>query len=492
MPRTRLRRTVALLASAAVCLAVAGEAPAFASAEPRAVLPPAGAGTASCYPGGMPADTSLSDPKVSLGAVGAYASAECGDRYGQVLAANAATAGALPKVKRSTASFVGTNSAYFTMQDDLYDWHVSEQPRKLGATINTTCTPANAWDAIQTAAVAADPSYNPGKPPKYVINQCANATYIDSLLYGDRGLFTGKERKKLLRTVPSQKTVNGVSTTVLSWARGYLLLKYGNKCADCGVPGTSEYRAVIDAGSSGTRLSLYRVRYKPSGYPKVIWKQTLDRDDAENGIDDYANPDPAERPGTGNVNTDVINPLLEMLTAGYLTAHPLPARSTLMVDVLATAGMREAQAKWGTPAVDALYSQIRANLESPQSPANTGLAAVSSHSTYAAGLVRTINGNTQEGVWTWVNLNDYYCNFFGNPKGKVRKACRGVPGGNLGAVEVGGASAQISFPVAAKTAKGHRNLHQVTLNHRDLRIFNKTYLGLGQDSARRSMAALSQ
>jgi hypothetical protein len=53
-------------------------------------------------------------------------------------------------------------------------------------------------------------------------------------------------------------------------------------------------------------------------------------------------------------------------------------------------------------------------------------------------------------------------------------------------VEVGGASMQISFPVASRRARG--NLHQINLNGRDPRIFNRTYLGLGQDSARRTMA----
>ena len=127
------------------------------------------------------------------------------------------------------------------------------------------------------------------------------------------------------------------------------------------------------------------------------------------------------------------------------------------------------------------------NLNNPKVEFNRELRALSAGSSYAAGLVRTINGNTQEGVWTWVDLNDYYCNYFKNPNGKRKAGCRGAKSGNLGVVEVGGASTQVSFPVKAKSAKGHKYVHQITLNGRDLRIYNKTFLGLGQDSSRRSM-----
>ncbi|MFA7267361.1 MAG: hypothetical protein WC054_13715 [Candidatus Nanopelagicales bacterium] len=478
------------LASAIGIGASALVTPTVAVAVVPANLPPANPGTQFCYPTGMAADVSLGDPKVALGAVGQYDRSACDSRYAKVLANNAKQNGKLPKVKRSTAKFVGIGSTYFSMHDDLYGWNVSETPRKLGSTVTRTCSPAGAWDAFQAKAVAQDASYDPSKPPKYVVNQCSNGTYINDLAYGSNGLFTGKQKNKLLRALPSQAKVKGVEQTVLTWTRGYLLLKYGNKCTDCGKPGSREYRVVIDAGSSGTKLSLYRVQYKPNGYPKITWKRTLKRDGAENGIDDYANPDVAARPGTGNVNVDVIDPLLELLNDGYFAKRKPLAKTKIKVDLLATAGMREAQAKWGTTAVNTMYAGIRTNLNDPGAPFNVELRALSSGSKYSAGLVRTINGNTQEGVWTWVDLNDYYCNYFKNPNGKRKRGCRGAKSGNVGVLEVGGASAQVSFPVKAKSAKGHKYVHQVTLNGRNLRIYNKTFLGLGQDSSRRAMVQL--
>ncbi len=462
-----------------------------AAVASAAVLPKAShtasAGTAACYPTGLGADISLVDPKVVLGTPGQYDQAACDARYRNVLAGNAKTSGKLPNVKRSTASFVGMDRAYFAMDNDVYGWNVSNTPRKLASTVANSCGPAGAWDAISAKAAAADPGYDPHKPPKFVVNQCTNATYINEFMYGSSGVFAGNQKKKLLRTVPSTVKVNGVETQVLTWTHGYLLLKYGNECADCGVPGTSQVRAVIDAGSSGTRLSLYRVKYKPNGYPKVTWKQTLKGTD--NGIDDYVNPDISQRPGTGNVNTDVITPLLDAATTGYFAKHKPAPKSNIEVDLLATAGMREAQAKWGEAAVNTMYSSIRANVNMENASFNTELRAISPGSKYSAGKVRTINGNTQEGVWTWVNLNDYYCNYFKDPKGKKMKECRGVKGGYLGVVEVGGASTQVSFPVRAKSTKGHEFVHQVRLNGRHLRIYNKSFLGLGLDSARRIIVA---
>lgn len=447
----------------------------------------ASADAASCYPLGLPAQTNLGDPKVTLGSTGAFDLAQCGSNYRQVLSVNAASQGRLPNVGRSRAAFVGIDGAYFAFNDPVYGWNLGSAPRKLARTLTDSCAVDGAWDAINARAIAQDARYNPDKPSKYVVNQCAGGTYMNELLYGPTGLFTGDQRRDFVGTVPSQKTVDGKSRTVLTWTRGYLLQKYGQQCSDCGKPGSKSYRVVVDAGSSGTRLSLYRVVYRPSGYPTITWKRTIERDDAENGIDDYANPDPSQRPGTGNVNTDVMDPLLDLLTEGFFTKHEPQSDSNIKVDVLATAGMRDAKQKWGKPAVDDLYAQLRKGIADRSKSFNRQLGELSTGSHYSPGLTRTINGNTQEGVWTWIDLNDYYCNYFGNPNGQTRSKCRGTRGGFLGVVGVGGASTQVAFPVKAKAKSGHKFVHQVAINGRNLRVYNKTFLGLGQDSARRSM-----
>ncbi len=477
--------TAATLALSVGAFVLATSPVTAAPALQPASLPEAPAGSLSCYPTGLGPNVSLGDPKVVLGVTGEYDQAACRALFGAVLKLRQQQDGSLPKVKRSTASFVGINGAYFATKDDVYGWNDANTPRKLPGTVNASCAPAGAWDAIQARAVAKSPGYDPSKPSKFVVNQCSNGTYMSELMYGSRGVFTGKQKKKLLRTVPSTVKVKGVEKQVLTWTRGYLLLKYGNKCADCGVPGSADFRAVIDAGSSGTRLLLYKVKYKPNGYPKVTWKKTFEGDD--DGIDDYVNPDVSQRPGTGNLNKDVIDPLIEAATTTYLSKRKPQRKSNIKVDLLATAGMREAQAKWGKSAVKKMYSGIRTNLNNASTPFNQQLKGISAGSKFSAGKVQTINGDTQEGVWTWVNLNDYYCNYFKDPNGKKKKGCRGAKGGVLGVLEVGGASTQVAFPVRAKKAKPRSYVHQVTLNHRNLRVYNKTFLGLGMDSARRTM-----
>ena len=56
---------------------------------------------------------------------------------------------------------------------------------------------------------------------------------------------------------------------------------------------------------------------------------------------------------------------------------------------------------------------------------------------FATGEFKTINGNSEEGVWTWTNLNDYYYNAFnGNP---TVSSTAQTPVGDF---EVGGSSMQ--------------------------------------------------
>jgi len=171
----------------------------------------------------------LGDPKVVLGVTGEYDQAACRALFGADLKLRQQQDGSLPKVKRSTASFVGINGAYFATKDDVYGWNDANTPRKLPSTVNASCAPAGAWDAIQARAVAKSPGYDPSKPSKFVVNQCSNGTYMSELMYGSRGVFTGKQKKKLLRTVPSTVKVKGVEKQVLTWTRGYLLDRWSSQ-----------------------------------------------------------------------------------------------------------------------------------------------------------------------------------------------------------------------------------------------------------------------
>lgn len=98
------------------------------------------------------------------------------------------------------------------------------------------------------------------------------------------------------------------------------------------------------------------------------------------------------------------------------------------------------------------------------------------------GSFKTINGNSEEGLWSWINLNDVYYNTF-----ETQGRCGDAP---IGDVEVGGSSMQIAIPVPnTSVANDDNNIYQVNINGCAIKIYSKTILGLGGDDARKFMRA---
>ncbi len=422
-----------------------------------------------CYPSGMAADLALTDPARTLGATGDYNYTLCSARYERVISAAIVTNGAIPNTTQSRASFVGIDSAHFALTFESV-WNVTLTPASLRQALDTHCSSPSAWGPMLTKLGLAGPD----AASKFQRNQCANSTYVNTMLFGNNGLFRNNG-SAFARTVSSEQ--NGA--TVLTWTRGYLLQRYGKPgCTDCQV--TDEYRIVIDAGSSGTRLSLYQITANGNGaYPQVTWLTTLKLGSTDKGIDDFvrtANP--------GEVNTKVIGPLFTKLQTDYTNnANWLATAQNVKVDLLATAGMREAEAKHGKAAIDNFYALIKTYITNQ---AKTGSSAPANR-TSTAEEVRTIDGNSEEGVWSWTNLNDHYCRYFkANPDPLAEYA--NTTNGMYGVVEVGGASTQVSFPVSGNTDPAN-NRYAVTIGGKSATVYNKTFLGLGQDLARTSMAA---
>ncbi len=220
------------------------------------------------------------------------------------------------------------------------------------------------------------------------------------------------------------------------------------------------YTAVVDAGSSGTRLRLYKV--KPGPYPAVKEIASFENDDAEDGIDDFINGVGGQCRclGPNEVGETVFKPLLASAKAELAKHAVKPADVT--VDVLATAGMRRVQKPIGTHTakeVAAFYAGIRTYI------AGRG---------FVAGAARTTDGSAEEGVWTWVDLNDNYRQSF---------TTKTTP---VGIVEVGGSSMQVSYPTT-KPVDAAKNVYAITLNGKTFNVFSRTFLGLGQDDTRREM-----
>jgi hypothetical protein len=261
---------------------------------------------------------------------------------------------------------------------------------------------------------------------------------------------------------------------------------------------TPIYTAVFDAGSSGTRLSFFKVTPGNGGYPTI--EKIITLDDKTNGIpnDDGINdfilgngsislkgePLPAGCPGTSKLGqTDVqpcvLQPLLQELDKAVAAQNVSDPKlnltiSKVKVELFATAGMRTVDQKNGGPKTTAqileYYDQMKTYVS------NWG---------YAAGEFKTINGNSEEGLWTWINLNDYYFNIFGgNPT--VSKTAQNP----VGDFEVGGSSMQIAFPVNESPSDSN-NIYPVSINGKSFNVYSKTFLGLGGDDARKYVKAFN-
>jgi hypothetical protein len=236
------------------------------------------------------------------------------------------------------------------------------------------------------------------------------------------------------------------------------------------------YTAIVDAGSGGTRLFLYKVT--PGPYPvSELILQSAAADvpgtpyEEDDGIDNYAcfpGGDPSIQAfyAAENVNPFVMLPLWEAMKSKLATLSPPVAASDVVVKVFATAGMRTAAEICGQPAVDNVYSVIRGGM-------------VVSGLTNAGNEVRTIDGGREEGLWSFINANDEYVNAFGRP------AAEKLPKPPVGIVEVGGSSVQVVYPIAQ--AGSDPFAVQIQINSRVLTVHAQSWLHLGQDDMRKAL-----
>lgn len=234
----------------------------------------------------------------------------------------------------------------------------------------------------------------------------------------------------------------------------------------------TKYVGVIDAGSSGTRLFFYKVHPNTVAQPNVEPRMLLSKVefDQEDGIDNYLCNEPGQTPTQqSQVNTDVIDPLLnELLRKGREMQPPVGAKD-IIVDVFATAGMRSKalrcfpgntprEVKTRKVAVQQYFNLIKNNIK------QQGFAVIPNG-------IRTIDGNSEEAMWTWLNLNFVM--------GTLDK-----PSGDL---EVGGSSTQVVYGVSQKRMEPKKNIYSIQLMGRKYYAFAYSYLGLGQDDARKAL-----
>ncbi len=272
----------------------------------------------------------------------------------------------------------------------------------------------------------------------------------------------------------------------------------GNKMAMAPTPGQPVYTMIIDAGSSGTRINFYEVTPGNGGYPKITMLESQDFDD--NGINDYLNKtgtiDPtswadakssrlpagyapvgcnltatSSNGGPNDVGPCVLQPLLDSMKTAMDKVKATPDQ--VKVELFATAGMRTMSKYNGGKFDDAAITDFY-----------NGMKSYTQSKGFVAGEFRTSDGNKEEGVWTWVNLNDQYYNAFGGNTTYHTSAPE-----TRGNFEVGGSSMQVAFPTTAIPVGDANNVYPVTINGKTYNVFSKTYLGLGGDDTRKFVRA---
>lgn len=217
-------------------------------------------------------------------------------------------------------------------------------------------------------------------------------------------------------------------------------------------PRGTRYLAVVDAGSSGTRLHLYQSQ--PDGRFVTV-RELFNHAQAPHPLAWYngLNGPGSEPAAAGPAG---LQPLLKRLQEQIQAQGLAPAQ--VQVEVLATAGMRLLPAS----TAEAIYASVRATL------AGQG---------FSVGEVRTLSGR-DEGLYAWVDLNYLQGHFH-------RQAA------TEGVVEVGGASAQVAFALLAETGAAapppgpQVSVHEI--NGVRYTVFAWSYLGLGQNQARQAM-----
>jgi len=223
---------------------------------------------------------------------------------------------------------------------------------------------------------------------------------------------------------------------------------------------TPVYTVVMDAGSSGTRAFLFEII--PGPYPVITEIASHKAIEGDEGLDDFLNGigGVGRNLGPADVGKAVIGPLLDAVEPKLKALGVKDG--DVVVDLLATAGMRSVLKPIGThepSEVDAYYQGIRSFITTKG---------------FKAGEVRTTDGSAEEGLWTWIDLNNRYRDVFRSDKQPV------------GVVEVGGSSMQVSYPTTA-AADPAKNIYPVSINGKTFSVFDRTYIGLGQDDARKSM-----
>ncbi|KZF23142.1 putative nucleoside diphosphatase [Xylona heveae TC161] len=230
------------------------------------------------------------------------------------------------------------------------------------------------------------------------------------------------------------------------------------------------YGVILDAGSSGTRVHVYRWKDRS----KEITKLPEAEVNTLPALETSKKWTKKLRPGVSSfaaipdsIGTNHLEPLIKHA----LKYIPKQSVESTPIYVLATAGMRLLPDTQRRKLLDNICSYIR--------------TTTSFFLQDCAHHVQVISGET-EGLYGWIAAN-YLLGAFDFPEHHTH----GKGHHTYGFLDMGGASAQIAFAPNATEAKAHANdlkllrLRKLNRQNSEYRVFVTTWLGFGVNEARR-------
>ena len=209
--------------------------------------------------------------------------------------------------------------------------------------------------------------------------------------------------------------------------------------------GGKKLMAVVDAGSGGSRIHLYKTVADESF---VQIQELFVKKGSAHALSWYDGSQ-GEGSAPAHAGSAGIEPLLLALKA-YLNGAGIP-QEQISVNVLATAGMRMVNPQTAS----AIYQSVKSTI---------------SGNGFSYAQVGTISGQA-EGLYAWADVNYLFGNF------KTGAATQGI-------VEIGGASSQVAF---VTSSSNDANVVIKNINGVTYPVFSVSYLGLGQSQARLAM-----
>ena len=214
-----------------------------------------------------------------------------------------------------------------------------------------------------------------------------------------------------------------------------------------------KYSIIVDAGSSGSRLHLFKSEqyYNEAGV-EILTPSIYDIN--VGGTAKSSIPLASYAHDPEHAGESLATPFNSVET--YLVNNNIPVQD-ISVSVLSTAGMRLLP-------IDEQDSINKSVLNYIESHYNFSMNNI---------VVETIPGSN-EGLYGWLDVN-YLSNSFSSDADITK-----------GSIDMGGASTQIAFSTENSTDPS--NEFNVKVGDKEYRVFSKSFLGLGQDIARKDIA----